>query len=801
MAGSVTDQTQGAYDASGSWWPQPAQFMQSTMVGNSGQGSHCTTTAVLEPDDASRACVSSAETQGDAPQHDDQCQQSTASSVTAAEALSKIECRTFIDTPFESYKRVRQQLHANQSWDYEPEPAQTNGDPYKFSDGFDPREIVYIRGLERNPELNGTLGIVLGRDAQAKKDGPVRWAVMVDSEKRPNILEALDETFAADPRVQLGKVTARVSIKQENLHRVCCKPWLGKITAPDCEQHQGTRPTTSANTVSRHTQCRIPDSPGKDGQARKDQSAKTVQTTSIAAPVTDCAVQTDAEDGQGTPETFHDWSDFATAILETRDLYEDLGKAAQQCASSGYEHDDPAQKRAQIILRASHQIMDDPQQTLQQRLQAVRSVWPPRDPDVRKMLLPHEPKSKNQETQIPAEPAVAAEPTANGEKVHQRKRKKQRKKARKERAQAIDVAAALCRQYYAATVEEVTPGSFQASDQPDTAPRDEFPRSDVSSKVDIEQSGVPLEHLSRPVVPLICRHFYVNAAKVLGAEGPPKNKSRTQRPRCGWPHGILSLCCGVCLLFYLLAATTVHLHPMHNGPTSSAVQSLSLRWTVSVSPAQDDHIYVQQVYQQLRGFGQTIMRCVQSPNDPRYKKVEDYVTSITTSVRNRHIHQVRRDWPPKDPCLLSLLFGACLNGCSSAVHTELPRGLVPPRRPAENMQAVHSTGAPWRRDQPDVKQEEADWSGGEQNDELSTASEGRSDWRRRVPSTETTTVSKCTERLRVVQSPCKKTHKTAMAKPVRAYTPRFHPATRAAQKPATESQSISFEASMSDADV
>ena len=110
------------------------------------------------------------------------------------------------------------------------------------------------------------------------------------------------------------------------------------------------------------------------------------------------------------------------------------------------------------------------------------------------------------------------------------------------------------------------------------------------------------------------------------------------------------------------------------------------------------------------------MRCVQSPNDPRYQKVQDYVASVTTRSRNGHIHQVRKDWPPKDPCLLSLLFGACLDVCSSAVQTELSGGLVPPRSPAENAQAEHSTGAPWRRDLPDVKQEEADWSGGEQNE-------------------------------------------------------------------------------------
>ena len=154
MAGNVTDQTQGAYDASGYWWPQPVQPMQSDMVESNGQGPNCTIAAAQEPDDASRTCASFAETQGDAPEQNDPGQRSTASSVTPAEALSKIECRTFIDTPFESSKRARQQCHASQSWDYDSKSDQGNGDPYKFSDGFDPYEIVYIRGLERNPELN-----------------------------------------------------------------------------------------------------------------------------------------------------------------------------------------------------------------------------------------------------------------------------------------------------------------------------------------------------------------------------------------------------------------------------------------------------------------------------------------------------------------------------------------------------------------------------------------------------------------------------------------------------------------------
>ena len=91
-----------------------------------------------------------------------------------------------------------------------------------------------------------------------------------------------------------------------------------------------------------------------------------------------------------------------------------------------------------------------------------------------------------------------------------------------------------------------------------------------------------------------------------------------------------------------------------------------------------------------------------------------------------------------------------------------------------------------------------DWTN---DDEIAPTSEGRADWRRRVPSTETATESECTEQLRVVQSPSSQTRKNALAKPVRAHTPRSHPATRAAQKPATESQSISFEASKSDARV
>ena len=586
MAYNGTDQVPGPYDASGGWWPPPVPH---TPPATDDSGEHCqdpTLTAAQEPDDAPEASVPFPEVRGDAPQDGDSSQKDTTGPITSAEALSKIECRTVIDTPFDHSKRANQRRHASTGPNYTPGPGNSEGSPHTFSDGFDQNEIVFIRGLKRNPELNGLLGIVVGRDILANENGPVRWAVMIHSDKRQNILEAVEEGIVnQNPRVQLSKITTRVSIKQENLLPVRCKPWLGKVIVPDCEREQNTQPPP------------LPPA-GSD---------------------------------QVTSATIHDWATFATLILETRDLFEELGKATRQLAGSTIEPDDPRRRRADIILQTSHRIMDDTQQTLQQRLQSVRKVWPPRDANVRQLLLPDEPKPADPEahspvepivtddptkTQAQAQPAVTAEPTDAEDKEFQRRRKKQRKKARKDQAQVTLCTAAIRRHCYAAAAKESTSGITHETDQPATALPVRSSHSDVTCNAASGHDDGSASRQSRSTVPAAGRRSYVDAITTSGTDGTRVNKSRIRRPPCGRSLSILPLCHSVCLLFYLVATATVHLQPVRTLSSYSAVRSRSLHQTIGSPAAHEFHYSLQQPEQQQPHRPQTATDKMPQQHDP-----------------------------------------------------------------------------------------------------------------------------------------------------------------------------------------
>ena len=291
-------------------------------------------------------------------------------------------------------------------------------------------------------------------------------------------------------------------------------------------------------------------------------------TAAISTSVTSCAVQTEPADDQFSLATIHDWSSFATTILAWKELHEELDRARHQLNRHAFEHDDPRARKAEIVLRTSHQIISDSQQTLQQRLLTVRGVWPPRDANVRNLLLPDEPTPEDQQTQDHAEPAEVAEP-ANEDKEFQRRRKKQRKKVRKDQAQVTLCAAAIRRHCYAAAVKASTSGIMHETEQPVTAPPTQSSHSD----------------------------FTCNAASGHN-DGPRGNKSRTRRPPCGRSLSILPLCHSLCLLFYLVATATVHLQPVRNSPSYSAVRSRSLHQTIGSPAAHEPRYSLQQPEQQ-----------------------------------------------------------------------------------------------------------------------------------------------------------------------------------------------------------